>query len=644
MTGMEFKTQYGLSFDGKINVDLFAGGGGASTGIEMGTNRPVHIAINHDPDAISMHQANHPAAKHFVSDVYDVDPVEACEGRPVGHLHASPDCTHHSQASGGQPRKAAIRSLSWVVHRWAGKVRPDVITLENVAQILQWSPLVAKRCSKTGRVVTLDTVKCAKTGRMVSRVAGKGEQVPVDRQHLVPNKRKRGHNWQHFVGGLRAMGYQVEWRSLKACEYGAPTTRERLYLVARCDGKPIVWPAPTHAQKPKRGQKKWRTAADCIDWSIPGKSIFGRKRPLADATMRRIAKGVKKYVLDTAEPFIVTCNHGGERFRGQSIHEPMCTITAAHDAHGVVDATLAPFLTEHANSSNQRSMAADEPLRTITGYPKGGSFAMASAVMAPCIMVNQTNNEGGPVTAPVTTITTGQHHAVTTAYLAQMNGGFNTNPGHDARDPISTITNTGSQQQLVTAHLAHLRGNCDARAADEPVRTISAGGEHHGMVTAFLSRQFGASVGQGVDQPSPTATGREKTALIECQLSPEDEAGAMRVSGFLMQYYSEGGQWSGLDKPTNTITTKERLALVTVYLQGAPYVIVDIRLRMLTPRELFRAQGFPDSYIIDRGHDGRVFPKYKQVRFVGNSVSPLPMKALSRANLDPEPVRMEAAA
>ncbi|MAY54537.1 MAG: multidrug DMT transporter [Gammaproteobacteria bacterium] len=599
MTGMEFKTQYGLSFDGKINVDLFAGGGGASTGIEMGTNRPVHIAINHDPDAISQHKANHPAATHYESDVFDVDPLTACADRPVAHLHASPDCTHHSQASGGQPRKQAIRSLSWVVHRWAGKVRPDVITLENVAQILQWSPLVAKRCRKTGRVMKLD-----------GTVAVPGERVPVNEQYLIPNKKKRGHNWRHFVDGLRAMGYAVEWKTLKACDYGAPTTRERLYLVARCDGKPIVWPEPTHAQKPKRGQKKWRTAADCIDWSVPGQSIFGRKRPLAAATMRRIAKGVKKYVLDASEPFIVTCNHGGERFRGQGMDRPLPTITAAHDAHGLVDATLAPAIINCANSKTTgrglNTWGPEEPLRTITTAP---GFSVA------------------------------------TAYLAQMNGGFNTNPGHDAREPMSTITNTGSQQQLVTAHLAHLRGNCDARAADDPLRTISAGGEHHGLVTAFLSRQFGASVGQKVEVPAPTVTagGGGKTAVVECQLSPEHEAGALRVAGFLMQYYGCSVA-TGLASPVNTITTKDRMALVTVWIKGDPYVIVDIRLRMLDPRELYRAQGFPDSYIIDRGHDGRVFPKYKQVRFVGNSVSPLPMAAIARANLDPEPMRARMAA
>jgi len=512
----EFRTQYGLCFEGEINGDLFAGGGGASTGFELGTGQPVHFAINHNEDAISQHQANHPGTRHFISDVFEVDPLSVIDefgGRAIGHLHASPDCTHHSQAAGGQPRKRAIRSLAWVIHKWAGRARPRIITMENVEQMLQWSPLIAKRCPKTGRVVKLDRT-----------VAAPGERVPVQDQFLVPDKRRKGHNWQHFVNGLRAMGYQVQWRTLRACDYGAGTTRERLFLVARRDGQPITWPKPTHAQHPKAGQKKWRTAADSIDWSIPVPSIFTRKRPLADNTLRRIAKGIQKFVLDSTEPFIVPiANYGA----GESV-QPV-----------------------------------NEPLRTITAWPRGGSFSLV------------------------------------TAYMAQMNGGYNETLGHHLRKPVTAITRTGSQQQLVTA---------------------------------FLSRQFGASIGSNATKPAPTITagGGGKTALVECTLSPEQEAGALRVAGFLMHYYSTGGQWGDLHKPLGTITTKDRLALVTVTIKGQPYVIVDIGLRMLTPRELYNAQGFPTSYVIDRGHDGRKLTKTKQVLFVGNSVSPYPMEAVCR--------------
>jgi DNA (cytosine-5)-methyltransferase 1 len=529
-----FRTQFALDFDDEIRVDLFAGGGGASTGIEMGTNMPVDIAINHDPDAISMHQVNHPHTKHYISDVYEVDPIAACEGRKVGHLHASPDCTHHSQASGGQPRDKATRSLSWVVHKWAGKVKPRLITLENVDQILNWSPLVAKRCKKTGRVVTLEKTKCPKSGKKINRIAAPGELVPLANQYLIPNKHKKGHNWDHFVQGLRDMGYAVQWKVLPACNFGAPTTRERLFLIARCDGQAIVWPKPTHAKHPVKGQQKWRTAAECIDFSIPCQSIFGRKRPLAEATMQRIAKGIQKYVFDTDKPYIV-------------------------------DQSVMPFITECANASHHRNMPADEPVRTICATVKGGHFG------------------------------------------------------------------------LVTANMLQLRGNCDARSAVDPLMTVSAGGTHHGLVTAFLSRQFGNSIGQRCDQPAPTVTpgGGGKTALVELELSKEQKAGALRCAAFLLQYYSEGGQWSSLHNPTNTITTKERLALVTVWISGDPYVIVDIRMRMLQPRELYRAQGFPDNYIIDHGHDGRKFTKTQQVRFVGNSVSPLPMAAIVAANYKP---------
>lgn len=503
--------------DGSIIVDLFAGGGGASTGIEEALGRPVDIAVNHDPDAVSMHRLNHPAAEHFIADVYEVDPIAVCRGRRVRLLHASPDCTHFSQARGGQPRSRTIRALSWVVHKWAGRVRPDVITLENVEQILQWSPLVAKRDKATGRVVKLD-----------GTIAERGERVPIDQQCLVPDKHRLGHNWRHFVAGLRAMGYRVQWKRLRACDYGAPTIRTRLFLVARRDGQPIRWPEPTHAAKPKRGQRAWRSAAECIDFAMPCPSIFTRKRPLAESTMRRIAKGVQRYVLDAAEPFIVPI----------------------------------------ANWSGENVQPGSEPLRTVTAHPKGGAFA----VCAPTIVQTGYGEREGQaprvpgVGKPLGTIVAGGcKHALATAFLEQANTGL---VGHDARKPISTIVGTGSTQRLV-----------------------------------------------------------------ECTLSADDEAGAQRVAAFLMRYHGLGGQHGDLRDPATTITTKDRLALVTVVIRGTPYVIVDIGLRMLQPRELYRAQGFPDRHVIDHGHDGRTFSKSAQVRMVGNSVSPPPMAALVRANL-----------
>ncbi len=659
----DFKTQYGLGFnqqDDEIVVDFFCGGGGAGTGLEMGLGRAVTVAKNHSPAAISMHTVNHPHAKHFTTDVFEGDPDTECGGRAVGWFHMSPDCTHHSQAAGGQPRKREIRNLSWIGLKWAGMKQPRVISLENVKQILQWGPLVAKRCKSTGRVIKLGGV-----------IAQPGEVVPVSEQFLVPDPKRRGQTWAVFVAELQRLGYAVEWRVIKACDFGAPTSRERLFMIARCDGQPIVWPEPTHAKSPGKGQQKWRTAAECIDWTIPSKSIFGRKKDLAPATLRRVAKGVRKFVLDAASPFIVPI----------------------------------------ANWSGESVQSADEPLRTVTSWPRGGSFAMASPIIAPAThqgsaRINDPGaplptitcanrgelklispvmvGAGGPVYSgkpvavdqPVGTLMTQNHRAIASAcivqaghgegsgeskrrshgvndicgplgtvtasgggqsianvFMAQMNGGFNTTAAKSITDPMTTVTNTASQQQLVTANLVHLRGNCDARDLNDPLHTISAGGTHHGLMTAFLERQFGASVGQGLNEPAPTITagGGGKSSLVELQLSPEVEAGALRVTAFLISYYGTENV-SNANEPAPTITTRDRLALVTVTIKGTPYVIIDICLRMLQPAELYKAQGFPGDYIISHGADGKQFTKTQQVHMCGNSVSPPPMAALARAN------------
>ena len=619
----DFKTQYGLGFnqqDDEIVVDFFCGGGGAGTGLEMGLGRAVTVAKNHSPAAISMHTINHPHAKHFTTDVFEGDPDTECGGRAVGWFHMSPDCTHHSQAAGGQPRKREIRNLSWIGLKWAGMKQPRVISLENVKQILHWGPLVAKRCKATGRVVKLG-----------GGIAEPGEVVPVSEQFLVPNQKRRGQTWAVFVAELQRLGYAVEWRVIKACDFGAPTSRERLFMIARNDGQPIVWPEPTHAKNPVKGQQKWRTAAECIDWTIPSKSIFGRKKDLAPATLRRVAKGMRKFVLDSANPFIVPI----------------------------------------ANWSGESVQSADEPLRTVTSYPKGGAFSVVSPVLvgaggpvysgkpvavdqpvgtlmtqnhravAAAALV-QLGNGDKPGSAPRsadlgqplgTIMASGGKYAVATAFMAQMNGGFNTTAAKSIEDPMTTVTNTGSQQQLVTANLAHLRGNCDARDLNTPLHTISAGGTHHGLMTAFLERQFGASVGQGLNEPAPTITagGGGKSSLVELHLSPEVEAGALRVAAFLISYYGTENV-SDADEPAPTITTRDRLALVTVTIKGTPYVIVDISLRMLQPAELYKAQGFPGDYIISHGADGKPFTKTQQVHMCGNSVSPPPMAALARAN------------
>lgn len=516
---------------GEIVVDLFAGGGGASTALEQALGRPVDIAINHNPWAVSMHAANHPLTTHLCQDVWEADPRIECAGKAVGWLHASPDCTHFSQAKGGQPRSRATRSLSWVVVRWAGTVRPRIISLENVKEILKWGPLVAKRCKATGRVFKLD-----------GTLAAPRERVAIDQQFLIPDKRRAGRTWKHFVRALHRIGYVVEWRRLKACDYGAGTSRERLFLCARRDGEAVQWPASSHGPGAPLPHVP---AAACIDWTIPCPSIFTRKKPLADATLRRIARGVKRYVVDAAEPFIV--------------------------------GDVAPVVTEHANSSNARSWRADEPLRTQCAGVKGGHFALAAATL--------------------------------------VQTGYGERQGQEPRSldldmPLGTVVAGGVKHAVAAASLVKFRGASDGGAITDPLPTITSG--------AGAARPAGA----------PHALG-----LIECRLSLDHEAGALRVAAFLINYYGNGQALDPRD-PLDTITTRDRLALVTVHVRGVPYVIVDIGLRMLKPHELFAAQGFPRDYIIDRTSDGRAVSVSRSVAMVGNSVSPPPLRAIAEANLD----------
>ena len=624
----DFKTQYGLGFssqDDEIVVDFFCGGGGAGTGLEMGLGRAVNVAKNHSPQAISMHTVNHPGAVHYTTDVFEGDPDTECGGKAVGWFHMSPDCTHHSQAAGGQPRKREIRNLSWIGLKWAGKKKPRVISLENVKQILHWGPLIAKRCKATGRVMKLG-----------GSIAAPGEVVPVHQQFLVPDPKRRGQTWATFVTELQHLGYVVEWRVIKACDFGAPTSRERLFMIARCDGEPVVWPTPTHVKHPVKGQLKWRTAAECIDWTIPSKSIFDRPKPLAPATLRRIAKGMKKFVIDAADPFIVPiANWSGESV--QSAHDPLRTVTswprggsfamaspiiapATHQGSDRVNDPHAPLPT--VTCANRGELTLISPVLVGTGGPEYSGKPVAVDQPAGTLMTQNHRaiaaahlvkflfaDEGKALNEPLPTITSGGNYqrpagaahamGISTVFMAQMNGGFNTTDAKNIEDPMTTVTNTGSQQQLVTANLATLRKNCIGRGMEEPIPTMTAGAEHH--------------------------------ALIQYTLSPEHEDGALRVAAFLISYYGTENM-SAADAPAPTITTKDRLGLVTVTIKGTPYVIVDICLRMLQPAELYKAQGFPADYIISHGADGKPFTKTQQVHMCGNSVSPPPMAALARAN------------
>jgi len=533
-----------LDLDNAIDVDLFAGGGGASLGLESGLGRTIRLAINHNQAALSMHEANHPYTEHIREDIWLVDPHAVLRGRPLGWLHGSPDCTHHSQAAGGQPRKQEVRSLGWVLLRWAA-MGPVVLSAENVKQMRLWGPLIAKRDPATGRVLKATQQVLGDKVKTVYVVADPGEVVPRQQQWLIPDPKRIGQTWRRWVAALQRLGYEVKDFDLAACDFGAATKRRRLFVLARRDGLPIVQPKPTHAyeQAKQRGLQPGEVTADHIDWSIPCPSIFMTaaeakaqglkvKRPLADATMKRIATGLVKEVLTKAKPFIV----------------------------------------EIANWSRSRVLSVDDPLPVITSYPKGGAFALV---------------------AP---------------YMVQANGGFNTTDSHPVTAPCSVITTTGSQQQLIEAFMIHLRRNMDAGDVRVPLPTITAGSQHHAVVTVNLVEAGGSG------------------------LTPEQEAGAQRVAAFLIHYYSSGGQWGNPGEPLHTLTTKGRIALVTVTFGDSQHVITDIGMRMLVDKEQYGCQGFPADYIIARGHDGRVFTAAEKTMMVGNSVSPPVIHALARAN------------
>lgn len=553
-----------LSHD-ELIADNFAGGGGASLGIEWALGRSPDIAINHDAQAIAMHAANHPATRHYREDVWRVDPREVCKSRPA-LAWFSPDCKHFSKAKGGKPVDKKIRGLAWVVIRWAKAVRPRVILLENVEEFEDWGPLL-----DDGR----------------------------------PCPERVGLTFRVWRGKLAALGYKVEHRELVAADYGTPTTRKRLFLVARCDGLPIVWPDRTHGTGRALA---WRTAAECIDFSLPTYSIFmgsedarryGVKRPLAENTMRRVARGLQKFVIENPRPFIVPVMHGAEA-RSWKIDEPMRTVTAAHRGDR---ALVVPFLTEHANASSPRSFSAAEPLRTQCAQVKGGHFALVAPTL---IQTGYGEREGQAPRAPGlgkplgTVVGGGQKHALVAAFLAQHNGGFydaRGGAGRSVNAPMSTILHSGSHQQIVTSSLVKLRNNCIGQQLALPLDTITAaqgGGGHH----------------------------------------------FAEVRSFLVSYYGNEKDGGELVDPMRTVTARDRMALVTV--DGQPYTIADIGMRMLAPRELFRAQGFPDSYLITPTVDGKPLPKDAQVRCVGNSVCPPIAAALARAQFEDMAIEVAA--
>ena len=575
---------------GELIVDNFAGGGGASTGIEMATGYSVDIAINHDPEAIKMHKANHPNTKHYCENVWAVDPVKACNGHPVGLAWFSPDCKHFSKAKGGKPKDKNIRGLAWVACRWAGLVRPRVIMLENVEEFKTWGPL--------------------------------------NRGHH-PIKAKQGKTFEKFVQQLNDLGYTVEFKELIAADYGAPTMRKRFFLIARCDGKPIVWPEPTHApadsEKVKAGLlEPYVGAYTQIDFSRPCPSIFDTSeeikekygiravRPLASKTLDRIAKGLKKFVLDNPEPFIIQCNHGGER-RPNDIREPMPTITGKH-GYGIVE----PYMVQIGQTgfAKDRSKDVREPLTTIVSK---NEHCLIEPTLAPYMGTNTTNHPGGNCKDPIHTITTGNQQCLISPTLIQYHSETSKDGvrGQAIKDPIMTVDS--SNRYGLVASFLHKYYDGGYKGAGEtvenPLPTVTAW-DHNSVVTANLIQMNNHCDGKDIRQPLPTIT------------ASDGHFGEVRA--FLIKYYGQGtGQ--DIKDPLDTVTAQDRFGLVTI--NGTDYQIVDIGLRMLEPRELYGCQGFPDDYIIDHDYTGKTYPRSEQVRRCGNAVCPPIPAALVRANL-----------
>ncbi|HDL7173687.1 TPA: DNA cytosine methyltransferase [Yersinia enterocolitica] len=628
----------------EIIVDNFAGGGGASTGIELATGRSVDIAINHDPNAIAMHTTNHPDTLHYCESVFDIDPIAATAGRPVGLAWFSPDCRHFSKAKGSKPVKKEIRGLAWVVVRWALAKRPRVMMLENVEEFKTWGPLI-----------TIPQ-KPDLEGQMLETFIG-----PIYPSRSYPDPARAGETFAAFVGMLTTgidsqhpalqeccevlgldingteakrlvsgLGYVVEHRELRASDYGAPTIRKRFFMVMRCDGKPVVWPEPTHGD-PKSldvqsgHRASWRTAAECIDWSIPCPSIFERKKPLAENTLKRIARGIQRFVIDNPTPFIVKCNHTSTKtsydcFRGQALDQPLQTITKTHGY-----AVVTPHITKFRTGATGQEC--DEPLPTITAgsstRPGGNGHAlgMVEATLSPIIArIGQTGFGGDRMAyeaaKPLTTITSKAEHLLVAPIIARQ---FGNSVGHSIEEPNGTVTAVG-KSQLVSAFLAkHFGGNYTGSGADlnQPAHTVTTV-DHHALVTSNLIKLRGTCKdGQQVTQPMPTIT-----------------AGGLHIGevrAFLLKYYGNEKEGVSLNDPLHTVTTNDRFGLVTV--EGIDYQIVDIGMRMLQPHELYAAQGFPSWYIIDRDYTGTKYAKDKQVARCGNAVPPPFAEALVRANL-----------
>ncbi|HHH0504932.1 TPA: DNA cytosine methyltransferase [Yersinia enterocolitica] len=568
------------------------------------------------------------ATLHYCESVFDIDPVAATAGRPVGLAWFSPDCRHFSKAKGSKPVKKEIRGLAWVVVRWALAKKPRVVMLENVEEFKTWGPLITAEDGTEHP----DPARAGETFAAFVAMLTTG----IDAEH--PALQECCEVLGIDINSIDAkrlqvgLGYVVDHKELRASDYGAPTIRKRFFMVMRCDGLPVVWPEPTHGD-PKSldvqsgHRKPWRTAAECIDWSIPCPSIFERKKPLAENTLRRIARGIQRFVIDNPMPFIVKCNHTSSKtsydcFRGQALDQPLQTITKTHGY-----AVVTPHITKFRSGATGQEC--DEPLPTITAgssaRPGGNGHAlgMVEAKLAPFIArIGQTGFGGDRMAyeaeKPLTTITSKAEHLLVAPIIARE---FGNSVGHVVDEPSGTITASGGgKSRLVSAFLAkHFGGNYTGSGADlnQPAHTVTTV-DHHALVTSNLIKLRGTCKdGQQVTQPMPTIT-----------------AGGLHIGevrAFLLKYYGNEKEGVSLNDPLHTVTTNDRFGLVTV--EGIDYQIVDIGMRMLQPHELYAAQGFPSWYIIDRDYTGTKYAKDKQVARCGNAVPPPFAEALVRANL-----------
>jgi len=640
-------------------VDNFAGGGGASTGIEMAFGRAVDVAINHDGEALAMHQANHPTTRHYREDVFDIHPGFVTGEQPIGLAWFSPDCKHHSKAKGGKPREQKIRGLAWVTLKWATFQAPRCIALENVEEFQDWGPLDEEgRPIKSEKGRTFRAfIDALTTGLAPDHPDAQeiyetlGADFPMKRLHA-------------------GLGYKAEFRVLRACDFNAPTIRKRLYVFARRDGLPIVWPEPTHADPKSEAVRSgrllpWRTAAECIDWSLSCPSIFERTRPLKDATLRRIAKGIMKFVVGSSDPFIVKFS---ENSTGQTADGPLHTVMAGAPRFGIV----APTLMHVTHQGAERNASVDAPLSTITGANRGEQ-AVVTAFLAQHNKERVGVKAGRCADAPLSTITaSGGQQQIVAATLVKQN--FGDTPCQHAAAPLHTVTTQGNKFGLVSATLIQTGyGERDGQeprvpGLDKPLGTAVAGGVKHAVVSAFLAKHYGGheTPGSALSSPTSTITTQDHHHLVTAQLvgcggragqsRPRDvsepaatitaKADTTVVTSHLLKLRNnQFGQ--DVRDPMPTLTAggghvgevrallqkyhgPEALGIVTI--NGEQFAIVDIGMRMLTPRELARAQGFPDSYVLDPIHNGKPLSKSAQVRMIGNSVCPPVAAAIIGAN------------